>query len=63
MSLFTDTLRKLPAKDAAKALGFPLRTIYRWRDSQSVPNAWTQDMVIANLIAFLKLQPKKKASK
>ena len=61
MSLFTDTLRKLPAKDAAKALGFPLRTIYRWRNSQSVPNAWTQDMVVANLTAYTKLMPRKGA--
>lgn len=61
MSLFTDTLRKVPAKDAAKALGFPLRTIYRWRNSQSVPNAWTQDMVTTNLTAYLKLKPRKVA--
>lgn len=61
MSLFAETLLKVPAAHASKILGVPLRTIYSWRNGEVTPNAWTQRFVMANLRAYAKLKPAKAA--
>lgn len=58
---FHQHVRSVPAKDLAKITNLPLRTIYRWRNGENEPGAFTQGYILRVILGEMK--PRKKSLK